>query len=441
MTNSIKFVYKKSSEDISHAWDAAKQRQNYDSVKRHERYERDKLAGKTGYKGAAARTTNPYGNFASVYYNPDKAHEYYMNHRRLSGSGGDWRDRYRKKYGKDKQEQSGAAGEAAGGSGGSGGSGGGGRDPGLAGDLAKLREVGAKEKEKLRKDAQEKIKNLREETATKAEEVRKIIEEERVKGKKERENKRDEVNADIEKEKGKSKKDIAAEEKQLKSKRDAVNDPLKRQNAALRGRLEHMSKSANPMEKARLQRMIAQNNDKISKANAEFTDSLTTSKTKHNFEMRNAITQLRFDLRNFTQQSMQKQRESAVKLRNELKTLRKKNQDEMKRVRQKLKLDLLESTKSTQEKINQRQGRSSDTRKLDAQINQAQKDYERMGGTTYVSAMKKLTSGNSSSHTGRLVSGMSSSGNSSSNTVRLVSGMSSGSSRTNTSNRQRKSRK
>ena len=101
MTNSIKFVYKKSSEDISHAWDAAEQRRRYDAVKRHERYERDKLAGKTGYKGAAARTTNPYGNFASVYYNPDKAHEYYMNHRRLSGSGGDWRDRYRKKYGKE----------------------------------------------------------------------------------------------------------------------------------------------------------------------------------------------------------------------------------------------------------------------------------------------------------------------------------------------------
>lgn len=387
-SSGLKYVYKPTNDELVHDWDAAKQRAKYDAAKRHERYERDKLAGKTGFKGSSARTINPFGNFASVYYDPKKAHDYYMRHRRLSNSNSNWRDRYRQKYGREKPEIQGAAEEeAAGGSGGGGGSGS--SDPNLANDLAKIRKAGAEEKERLRKDAKRKIDNLRNETNKKAEEVRNLIEENRKKTKNEQDKKREEAQADIKKEQDKSKKELEDEDRQLKNKRDVANEPLRKENAALRGRLENLSKTADPKEKARLQRLLASNNNKISKANADYTDALFRSKTKHTTSMRNSINQIRVDLKNFITTSSFEQRSKAVELRNELKDLRQKNQNEIKRIRQKLKVDLLKSTKSTQEKINQRRGKSSDMSKINQQLTIESKILDKMSGS---SRGKKRTS-------------------------------------------------
>ena len=81
----IQFVYFASEDrlfgrdtSLAHAWDAATQRKNYNSGKRHDRYIRDRDAGKTGYKGIEAQTQNPNGDYANPYYNPQRAQRYYQ---------------------------------------------------------------------------------------------------------------------------------------------------------------------------------------------------------------------------------------------------------------------------------------------------------------------------------------------------------------------------
>ena len=63
---------------LKHAWSAAQQREAYDKRKRHERYERDKQAGKIDLVNKEARTENPNGNYANPYYDPEKAQKYYQ---------------------------------------------------------------------------------------------------------------------------------------------------------------------------------------------------------------------------------------------------------------------------------------------------------------------------------------------------------------------------
>ena len=69
---------------LAHAWTAAQQRANYSSQKRHERYMEARNAGKTGYQGLGARATNPNGDYANVYYDPQKAAEYYQANKKTT---------------------------------------------------------------------------------------------------------------------------------------------------------------------------------------------------------------------------------------------------------------------------------------------------------------------------------------------------------------------
>jgi hypothetical protein len=45
-------------------------------------------AGKTGYQGLGARATNPNGDYANVYYDPQKAAEYYQANKKTTSGGG-----------------------------------------------------------------------------------------------------------------------------------------------------------------------------------------------------------------------------------------------------------------------------------------------------------------------------------------------------------------
>lgn len=83
-------IYRLSSgEKLEHAYVSPYQSSSYDPKARHDRYVRSKpLVSKRNQ----ARTTNPYGNYKSPYYNPVKRKEYYEAHKdhetRPYGTGG-----------------------------------------------------------------------------------------------------------------------------------------------------------------------------------------------------------------------------------------------------------------------------------------------------------------------------------------------------------------
>lgn len=83
-------IYRISSDgELEHAYVSPYQSSSYDPKARHDRYVRSKpLVSKRNQ----ARTTNPYGNYKSPYYNPVKRREYYEAHKdhetRPYGTGG-----------------------------------------------------------------------------------------------------------------------------------------------------------------------------------------------------------------------------------------------------------------------------------------------------------------------------------------------------------------
>lgn len=126
----------------------------YNPVKRHERYERTKEI-----VGRKARTTNPYGNYASPYYDPVKRKEYYESHKTHPT----------RPYGVGSSGKSGRGGSGKSGRGGSGrggkGSGRKGNSKGQTANMQKqiqaLREQSALETEAQREATRRKIEDLR----------------------------------------------------------------------------------------------------------------------------------------------------------------------------------------------------------------------------------------------------------------------------------------
>ena len=329
-------------DSISHAQDAYTRRLKYDREKRHEKYLKDRDAGKTGYKGIQARTSNPYGNYASLYYNPEKAAAYYRAHAKKKTSGSATQAKQQSRVAAPVMQQTsggsgggGSGGSGGGGSGGSGGGGGGNADD-LQKKLQKLREDSQFETAAQRKATKMKIEQLRDALKKalegKAKERKEAVE----KGKKEREKLSEKAKADIEKERKKRQAGIVADFDRLREEKENTVEPFRTENAKLRGQLESMSKTANPQLRARLQKQLARNNEKINDANAKYTDSLSESKTKHSVDMRNNITDIRNDLKNARTASSNTQKETLNKIRNDIKKLREDNKAEVTAAREAL---------------------------------------------------------------------------------------------------------
>lgn len=322
------------SDFLKHAQDAYIRKLNYDKQKRHEKYIRDRDAGKTGFKGVRARTSNPYGNYASLYYNPEKAAEYYRTHRGAMTS-------KTRSSAKNKSKTSGAPVETINDSGSMGGSGGGSGSVGSDGSggsgnaanaqaakraiqdkIKKLRENSQFETAAQRKATQIKVEELRKALEAKLESLNNQREEAADKGQKERETLTNKANAKIEKEQELKKKNIEQDTKKLKNKKEATLDPIRKDNAELRGRLDSMSKTSDPKLKAQLLRKLIKNNEKINKANADYTDSLSAAKTQHSEKMRRNITTIRADLQNAKLASSAEQRSKTIDIRNKIAKLR-----------------------------------------------------------------------------------------------------------------------
>lgn len=344
---------------LSHAWDKYEQEKNYDAQKRRERYLRDRDAGKTGYKGTQQLpTSNPYGNYSSVYYNPVKAHEYYMKNRQLSSRV----TASTSKSGRNSQNRSGidpnqaaankeaakaakAAARAAMN-----------RDiAALQNEIDSLRKASKDRKDSLRADAKEKIKSLRDQLKAKVEEINKAKKAVQKQGQLEREQVRKSADRSIKIEKLTREKNTKRDVKAMDKKRRAATDPIKLKNASLRGRLESLGKSSDPRLKAQLKVQIAENNDKISAANASFTDEISNIKTRHTLIMRNNITSIRQELKSFIQTSSKNQKATSKALSEEVKKLRTSNQQEIKMIREKLKQDIATETESTKQAIASKQ--------------------------------------------------------------------------------------
>ena len=344
---------------LKHAQDAATQRMNYDPQKRRERYLRDRDAGKTGYKGIEARQRNPWGNFASAYYDPKKAAEYYQQHKakmaKLASAERPNRSSQQQQVPVEEapveeqpQEESGKS-RGSGDSGGSGGSGGSGdqseRQQQIAAireKIQQIREEGRANKETYRAEAKEQIETMKAELAERIEELKEEIQSVTETGQEERQKKQEESADEIQKEQEKASENIKKDVTKLKVDLDSKTKPIQEQNAALRGRLDSMSEN-NP-EAQQLKKQIAYNSDKIFKANAEFTEGISKVQTQHSEKMRNNIDAISSNLQAFIQESSAKQKESVQSIRDNIKSLRESNRDEIKRVREELKSKVQDET-------------------------------------------------------------------------------------------------
>lgn len=180
---------------IEHAQSAYNRRLNYDSAKRRERYLKDRDAGKTGYKGVKARTSNPYGNYASLYYNPEKAAEYYRAHRKQKIQSSNKTKAVTKTINSQVMDSSNAVGSAGGSSGSSGSQA---ANQAVRDKIQKLKENSQFETAAQRKATQMKIdqlrKTLEKKLKDKEKEREKIVEE----GEKERDSLQKKADSDIE---------------------------------------------------------------------------------------------------------------------------------------------------------------------------------------------------------------------------------------------------
>lgn len=318
------------SDNISHAQDAYTRRLNYDKQKRHERYLHDRDAGKTGFKGVRARTHNPYGNYASLYYNPVKAAEYYRTHKAQFTKS----KAQNKKEPKQTQEVvEEVPVDDGGGGGGSGGGGDGGAAQAIADQLRKLQEDSAFETAAQRQATKMKIDQLRESLQQELEKKKK----EREKVAEDSKNKQKELKEKAEKDKteAKDKKEdrITKSEEALKKKKNSIVDPIREKNAELRGRLDSMGKNANKNVRAKLARQLAKNNEKINKANADYTNSLSVTKTKHTNAMRASVDHIRENLYEAQLANTNDRITKMNTIRTEIAELRNNNRNEIQKAR------------------------------------------------------------------------------------------------------------
>lgn len=328
-------------EKLEHAQSAATRRMNYDANKRRERYLRDRDAGKTGYKGIRARTVNPYGNYASLYYNPEKAAEYYQKHKKTVSqtklSSGTKTTTANQTSATGTSSSGGSSGGSGGSSGGSGGSSGSAAaNRAIQDKIQKLKENSQFETAAQRKATQLRVEQMRKTLAKKLAAKQKEREEATAKGAKERQDLQDQASADIELAKNTKTENIEKDKKKAKAKKEQTVKPYREENAALRAQLDSMGKSSDPKKRAQLMRQLARNNEKINKANADYTDALFQSKTKHTSTMRNDIYNIRTKLYNAKASSSAEQRSKVAEIRSDIAKLRSDNQQEIQNAKAKL---------------------------------------------------------------------------------------------------------
>lgn len=309
------------SNSLSHAYSSPYQKSTYDPAKRHDRYERSKKL-----VGRKARTTNPYGNYASPYYDPNYRHEYYEKHKQLKLIGGS-----SKKSGDASSGSSGSSGRGSGGSGGSNGA-----KAALANRIKQLRDASRFETKAQREAAKMQINDLKKQLNKQLNKLNKERAQNTKLGQEERLTLRERAEADIEKARKQRESDVKGDTEQLKEKKEAQLDPVRKENAKIRGRLDSMGKASDAKERARLKRELARNNEEISGVMADYTDSLTNMKTKHALTMRNNISKIRGDLRNDVASSSVEQRTKNAEISNRIKQARMDNKTEIARVRTEL---------------------------------------------------------------------------------------------------------
>lgn len=161
-------IYRMRNDELSHAYKSkyisVGSYTNYNPVSRHERYEKTKEI-----VGRKARTKNPYGNYASPYYDPVKRKQYYEEHK----------DHKTRPYGVGTSKSGGSGRKGGSGKGSKGGSGGRKGSKGSKGsrsDLAKiikaLREESAESTQAQRERAQAEIERIRRELSENIEKLK-----------------------------------------------------------------------------------------------------------------------------------------------------------------------------------------------------------------------------------------------------------------------------
>ncbi len=307
------------SNSLSHAYSSPYQKSTYDPAKRHDRYERSKKL-----VGRKARTTNPYGNYASPYYDPNYRHEYYEKHKQLKLIGSS-----SKKFDSDAGSSGGSSGRGSG-------AGSNGAKAALANRIKQLRDASRFETKAQREAAKMQINDLKKQLNKQLNKLNKERAQNTKLGQEERLTLRERAEADIEKARKQRESDVKGDTEQLKEKKEAQLDPVRKENAKIRGRLDSMGKASDAKERARLKRELARNNEEISGVMADYTDSLTNMKTKHALTMRNNISKIRGDLRNDVASSSVEQRTKNAEISNRIKQARMDNKTEIARVRAEL---------------------------------------------------------------------------------------------------------
>lgn len=222
---SDEFVYRiRSSSHIEHAYRSPYANTVvYNPAERHNRYVRSKPLLT---KARSARTTNPYGNYKSPYYDPVKRREYYEAHK----------DHVTRPYGTGSSTKSSGKGSGGSGRSGSGKKGSSkGQSANMAKQIAKLREESSKESDAQREAAKRKIEDLKNQLSDQVKKIRGDAYEKAQSQKNQAEIRgiTQGLKSKIENLQGKTDEEIGRVSKQLKDWIDNEKDALERRIAAI----------------------------------------------------------------------------------------------------------------------------------------------------------------------------------------------------------------
>lgn len=353
---------------LVHAWDANTQRLNYDAQARHERYIRDRDAGKTGYQGIQGQSAlnshdptrqsylNRYGtnrksgviarrssdlsrssdNSARVNRSISKNRQRALNRNRISQES----DLNLISSEQFKTISS------------------------IRQQINMLQNLSSADKKKNKEEIKQNISIIKDKIEQTSSKVRSILEQRQGKTKKQ---------IEITKEKSKSK--ISKEAQDSIDKMKSKNDSLYNENSKIRERLNKSNLSSKKEQELRSK--IADNAKKILENHEKYTNKINSVKTSHTEKMNEDLSNLSKELQAYLTQNKDKQKNSESSLKSQIQSLRDSNSREISRI----KSEIESRTSEKQTSINKTISKSQE--KTNKVVNESRNERESIEKRTF----------------------------------------------------------
>ena len=339
---------------LSHALTAEEQRLNYDSQARHERYLRDRDAGKTGYKGIQGQSSlNAHDPTRQMYLNRyetnrrgsviarrnssiDRSNN---NSARVSRGLSKYRQRSLDRIAGNSTSNLNSIEDAKNRTIGS-----------IRHQIDMLKNQNSSDKKKNKEDIKRNISLIKDRLENNSERVKAILQRRRNKAE-------EQTDKTSEKYKSKIKEDAKTSIDQMKSKNNSFHD----ENDKLRQRIKNSN--LNPQKEKELREKIADNAKKILENHERYTSKINSVKTAHTDKMNRELSSISNELNSYLKQNKSQQKNTSESLKSQLKSLRDSNSKEIQRIESAMKSRNIQKQSSIAQNIEKTNKNSSEIRK------------------------------------------------------------------------------